>query len=74
MAASTRSKLFIPDDHPKSAHFFFREAKKQLLEENYVLLTDVPKDIALPLIEGLDSDSDIGEGKYRYGNILRLNN
>ena len=67
MAASTRSKLFIPNP-PKSAHQFFREAKEQLLEENYLLLTDVPKDFALPLIEGLDSDPAIGsEGKYRYG-------
>jgi len=67
MAASTRSKLFIPDP-PKSAPQFFQEAKKQLLEENYFLLTKVPKDVALPLIEGLDSDPAIGsEGKYRYG-------
>ena len=68
MAASTRSKLFIPNDPPKSDHQFFREAKKQLLENNYLLLTDVPEDIALPLIESLDSDPAIGsEGKYRYG-------
>jgi hypothetical protein len=67
MAASTRSKLFIPDNHPKSGHQTFREAKKQLLNENYLLLTDVPEDLALPLIEGLDSDLAIGsEGKYRY--------
>jgi hypothetical protein len=71
MAASTRSKNFIPDDRPKSEHQFFREAKKQLLEDDYLLLTDVPEDFALPLIEGLDSDPAIGsEGKYRYG-ILR---
>ena len=45
----------------------FRDAKKQLLEEGHLLLTDVPKDLALPLIEGLDSDPAIGsEGKYRY--------
>jgi len=68
MAASTRSKLSIPDDRPKSEHQFFFEAKKQLLEEKYLLLTSVPKDFALPLIEGLDSDPAIGsEGKYRYG-------
>ena len=71
MAASTRSKLFIPDDRPKPEHQFFREAKKQLLEDDYLLLTDVPEDLALPLIEGLDSDPAIGsEGKYRY-RILR---
>jgi hypothetical protein len=67
MAASTRSKLFIPDDCPKSAHQLFRLAKRQLLEEGYLLLPNVPVDHGLPLIEGLDSDSDIGEGKYRYG-------
>ncbi len=68
MAASTRSKFFIPDDYPKSDHKFFREAKKQLLEDNYLLLIDVPEEFVLPLIEGLDADSDIGsEGKYRYG-------
>jgi len=67
MAASTRSKVSIPNP-PKSADQFFREAKEQLLVENYLLLTDVPKDFALPLIEGLDSDPAIGsEGKYRYG-------
>jgi len=38
------------------------------MEEDYLLLTDVPKDLALPLIEGLDSDPAIGtEGKYRDG-------
>jgi hypothetical protein len=68
MAASTRSKLFIPNDRPKSDHQFFREAKKQLLDGDHLLLTDVPEDFALPLIEGLDSDPVIGsEGKYRYG-------
>jgi hypothetical protein len=66
MAASTRSKLFIPNP-PKSAPQLFQLAKKQLLEEGHLLLTDVPKDLALPLIEGLDSDPAIGEGKYRYG-------
>ena len=67
MAASTRSKLFIPDDRPKSDHKFFREAKKQLLEDGYLPLTDIPKDFALSLIESLDSDRAIGsEGKYRY--------
>jgi hypothetical protein len=68
MASSTRSKLFIPDDGPKSEYQFFREAKKQLLNGDYLLLTDVPEDFALPLIEGLDSDPAFGsEGKYRYG-------
>ena len=68
MAASTRSKLFIPDDRPKSGYHFCLEAKKQFMEEGCFLLTDVPKDFPLPLIEGLDSDSAIGtEGKYRYG-------
>ena len=67
MAASTRSELFIPNDRPKSDHQFFREGKKQLLEDNWLLLTEVPEDFALPLIEGLDSDPAIGsEGKYRY--------
>jgi len=67
MAASTRSKLFIPDP-PKSGAQLFQLAKKQLQKEGYLLLESVPEDLALPLIEGLDSDSDIGsEGKYRYG-------
>jgi len=68
MDASTRSKGVIPDHRCKSTRLFFLQAKKQLLEENYLHLTDVPKDFALPLIEGLDSDPDIGsEGNYRYG-------
>lgn len=67
MAASTRSKLSIPDG-PKSDHKFFREAKKQLLEGDCLVLTDVPEDFALPLIEGLHSDPVLGsEFKYRYG-------
>jgi len=68
MATSTRSKLSIPDDGPKLEYKFFREAKKQLLEGDFLLLTDVPEDFALPLIEGLQSDPVFGsEGKYRYG-------
>ena len=67
MATSTRSKLFIPDA-PKSGRQLFQLAKKQLRKEGYLLLECVPEDLALPLIEGLDSDSDIGsEGRYRYG-------
>ena len=66
MAASTRSKLFIPDP-PESPPQLFQLAKKQLLEKGHLLLTDVPEDLALPLIEGLDFDRAIGsEGKYRY--------
>jgi hypothetical protein len=68
MAASTGLNLFISDDRPKSTHQFFREAEKQLLEANCLLLTDVPENFALPLIESLNSDPAIGsEGKYRYG-------
>ena len=66
MATSTRSKLFIPDP-PKSAAQLFRLAKERLLEEGHLLLTGVPKDLGLQLIEGLDSDPAIGKGKYRYG-------
>ena len=55
------SKLFIPDP-PKSAPQLFQLAKKQLLEKGHLLLTDIPEDLALPLIEGLESD----EGKCRY--------
>lgn len=67
MATSTRSKLSIPDDGPKSEYKFFREAKKQLLEGDFLHLTDVPEDFALPLIEGLQSDPVFGsEGKYQY--------
>ena len=67
MATSTRSKLFIPEA-PKSGRQLFQLAKKQLWKEGYLLLECVPEDLALPLIEGLDSDSDIGsEGRYRYG-------
>jgi hypothetical protein len=43
MAASTRSKLFIPDDRPKSEHQFFREAKKQLLEDDYFRVLNKPR-------------------------------
>ena len=65
MAISTRSKLFIPDDGPKSGYKFFREAKKQLLEGDFLLLTDVPEDFALLLIENLQSDLVFGfKGKY----------
>jgi hypothetical protein len=63
MATSTRSKLFIPGP-PKSGHQLFQLAKKQLREEGYLLLENVPEDLALPLIEGLESDSGI-EGRYR---------
>lgn len=66
MAESTRSKLFIPDPVP-SEHQLFQQAKKKLQNGGHLLLRDVPKDLALPLIEGLDSDPQIGsEGKYRY--------
>jgi len=66
MASSTRSKLLIPNSSP-SLRQLFQLAKAQLLKENDLLLPGVPNDLALPLIEGLESDKQIyAKGKYRY--------
>lgn len=66
MASSTRSKLLIPNSSP-SLRQLFQLAKAQLLKKNDLLLPGVPNDLALPLIEGLESDEQIyAKGKYRY--------
>ena len=61
MASSTRSKLLIPNSSP-SLRQLFQLAKAQLLKKNDLLLPGVPNDLALPLIEGLESDKQTGWG------------
>jgi hypothetical protein len=66
MSTSTRSKLVIPDT-PSSTYQLFHRAKEKLLKEGSLILEDVPEDVALPLIEGLESDPQCGsERMFRY--------